>query len=417
MDTGYTDRVLYAEKVWEVAWRRGSLESNYSRSSVKAVRKNTARGWIIISGPSSMKWDELLHRLQRISSHIKPKSLESVRLYNGKVMLGQHSSSPEEELFKIISRASGLLEEKGVSGEVIATYYETIRKIEHSSGVAEEYKSACELYVFAEIVAGGKRSVGSVMYSWIWGPAALSGKELEKLVDRAVNRALAGLKAKQMSPLEWGRIDTVLSSEASAALLHEISHLLEADQPEHFRRNTRITSEDIIVRDDPYQPTSPASRAFDDEAVQTVRRTLVENGVVVDNLHTLETAYLENSKPGSAYGLFHKPKALHTNLVVEPGDWREREIIEETKRGVFIDSVISAEIRGNIITIIPETAWLIEKGEISKPVLLEKVKIPVPQGLYTISAIGKNLSRRISYEKRYVVSESAPWIRLQAYVS
>ena len=415
--TLYMDRIVYRERVWEAAWRRGSFEFNESSGGARGVRIATPRGWIVVSGPRTAEWRELEEKAERLAGSARGKPrLAEARLFRGRSLLAKPPSNPEEDLLTLILRAGGLLEEKGLSGEVVAMLVDSSRTIEHPEGEARERSIYTELYVYAELQDGSRRAVGSASTAWLGGPGELKGRELEELVERAARRAVYTFKARALTPFEAGRHEVILGSEAAAAFFHELTHLLEADQPEHLRPGTRVSNLSITLRDDPFTPGSPASRLFDDQAVTTSRRVLVEDGVVVGLLHTRDTAALIPGRPGSARGLFHAPKAMHTNLIVSPGDWSEKEMVEETRKGILIDGVVSAEFSSGTVRIVPEEAWRIEKGEVKHPLRVAEVKLPLVKSLVTLTAMGKKLRRRHSYEKKHVTVEATPWVKLQAYV-
>ncbi|MEM1619218.1 MAG: TldD/PmbA family protein [Fervidicoccaceae archaeon] len=417
----YRDRVEYSESVLEIAWRRGDVEVNESRSSARAVRLATNRGWVICSTTRPVAWDVLEEEALRLAGSERAESsaeLAEASLYVGRVMLGESSADPLGEGMRAVDLARALLEEKGLTGEVVLVFSETERRLEHPSGSASERKTLSELYVYADARLEGSRAVGSAHAAVLGPPSKISPKSVESLVEKAARRALWGLRAKKLSPLERGPKTVLLMGEASAAFFHELSHLLEADVPEHIALGTLVSSKSLTVYDDPFDPESPASVFFDDEAVSARKRTLVEDGVAVGLLHTRETASLHGDAPGSARGLFHRPKAMQSTIVVSSGDnWRESEIVEETRSGLLIDGVVEAELRGGTVRLVPEEAWIVAKGEVREPIKLEELKLPLLHSLTRIDAVGRAAYLRASYEKKHLVAERAPWVRTVAYVA
>jgi len=319
------ERIALREKVWEAAWRYGSLELNTNSGVVRGVRIATSSGWAIYSARGGRSWRELEEKAGLIRRRLRGSMrLVGVDKYDGRVTLGVVGGDPEDSILDAAARMGGLLEEKGLKGEIIVVVNDASKRIEHEAGVAEERRAVTEIYVYADARIRGRRSIGSSAHIMLGGPEGISGRLAESLVEKAAHRAVYGLKAEPLGPLDKGKYEVILAGEASAAFLHELGHLLEADQPGHLKRGVRISNLSIAIRDDPFTPGSPASRAFDDEAVSSTRRVLVEDGIVEDLLHTRETAYRLSGKPGSARGLFHIPKAMHTTLILEPGDWRGR---------------------------------------------------------------------------------------------
>ena len=175
------------------------------------------------------------------------------------------------------------------------------------------------------------------------------------------------------------------------------------------------------MSDDPLLELSPAKRLFDDEGVSSRAKELVVEGVVKELLHTRASAGKAlrvgfNATPGQARGLFHPPKAMHSTLVIAPGDWRLKEIIEETRKGIYVKGLIRAELYEGVVSVIPENAWLIERGEVRDPILLRRIKIPLIKGLRSVDAISRSLKLRHSYEKGHIVAEVSPAIRILGYV-
>ena len=415
----YKDRVEYQERVVNAAWRGGSVETNESRSSVRGVRVLGESGWTIYSTTEQLRWEQLEERIKAIAQAIgreRARKPAHVPLHTGRVVLGRPTSEPVAECLRVTSIARSILQEKGLTGEIIVVYSETQRTIIHTEGASQEEKTMSELYIFAEARVEGARYVGSSSAAWLGSPAQISAKDIEVLVEKAARRSVGAMRAKKISPLERGAKTVIFAEEASAAFFHELAHMLEADNPEHIKPGTLVSTTSLQIKDDPFSEASPASMVFDDEAVPTRKRSLIEDGVVVGLLHTRETASIYGDHPGSARGLFHKPKAMHTTLVIGGGDWREGEIVEETRDGILVDGVVRAELYGGIVRLVPEEAWIVSKGEVREPVRIEEVRIPLIKALTSIDAVGRRKHLRVSYEKKYVVAEKSPWIRTVAYI-
>jgi predicted Zn-dependent protease len=163
------------------------------------------------------------------------------------------------------------------------------------------------------------------------------------------------------------------------------------------------------------QTLAPTLRFFDDEGVTTQKRVIIDEGRLVDMHHTRSTAGRYGSSPGSAYGLFHRPVGFHTTLIVEPGDWGENEIVEETRHGLYVQGVAMALTEKGYIRIVPEAVYTIKRGEIADLVSVKAIKIPLYK-LRTMHAITKTRKLRVSREKEWIVAELSPRVMLEAYV-
>ena len=415
----YMDKVYYQERVIEVAWRGGSVETNVASSFVKGVRLFRDGCWGIASSQGeNININELKERALKnlrlclqVSRH-NIGELAEARTYKGKVILGK-----ESDLDKLYALIENIVSRTYNVSEVIVTNYSFCRAIEGEGEYCEEHKNVVELILSIRIKGSYREGVGSTSIAFTGNVGDLSRKKVEELIRIAEDRASANARAKILDPFSRGKWTIILDPECSGTLFHELAHLLEADSSKHFKPGTRITTMDLDLYDDPLYPWSPSIRFFDDERVSTFKRSLVEDGVVIDLLHTRYTAsFYEDARPGSSRGLFHVPKAMHTTLVVKPGDWRFNEIIEEAKKALLVSGVIKAELYEGIISIIPEAAWIIEEGELKRPVVVRYVKIPLVSVLSKISAMSRDMRLRYSYEKGHLVAEVSPYVRLEGYV-
>ncbi len=398
----YYDLVVYEEEIVEAAFREGSLEVNELRARVVGARAYRGGGWGIASKQGfDAKPEDLVEKALKLARPGKGR-LREAKMWSGSASIGSPPRSSDDVL--------GIAEALASMGCVEAIVTAVRCRREQWSPV-EGWK-ACEDKCVYEVLVSVREgtAVGSAGLAYAGRLEDLGERDLRRLVERASMRAKAAAHAKPLNPVSRGRWTVILAPEAAAALLHELAHMLEEDAS-HLPLGTRLTTASLSIKDDPFAAWSPAQRFFDDEGVACTRRELVADGEVVGLLGTRET-----ETPGSARGLFHRPKAMHTSLRASPGDWRFKEMIEETKKGIMVDGVIRCElVDGKLVVMIPEAAWIIEKGEVKEPVKLVRLSLPLLVSLSTIDAVGRELERRHSYEKGHLVAEEAPALRLQAY--
>ena len=414
----YEDFIEYSERVVEVAYRRGSLEVNMASSRVYGVRVFSNGVWSIVSTQDEkevnikeLKERALKNVKRMLAFKTEGEELIEVDQFTGNVTVGEESSIDDLEdlVLKIVNMIG--------DAEVVVTMSSRSRIIHGDWGKASDKIVTYELYVYP-IISYGKLMVTAGVSSAFSGRLKdLTYKHVSSIVDEARERVNAKVQAKKLSPLSRGRTVVVLDSEVTGGLFHEVSHLLEGDSASGLSRGMRLSTLRLDIYDDPLFLWSPAYRVFDDEAVRCRRKALVEDGEVHERLHTrLSASKSAEETPGNARGLFHKPKAMHSTLVIHPGDWRFKEIIEETKRGFLIKGLVKAELQNGVVIIVPEATWSIEKGEVKEPIKIRNVIIPLFTGLTRISAMGRSLKLRHSYEKGHLVAEVAPEIRTEAYV-
>ncbi|AEM38150.1 hypothetical protein Pyrfu_0278 [Pyrolobus fumarii 1A] len=391
----YRDRVYLRTRVAEAAYRLGSVELNVSEDCWEAVRVYDG-AWRIRSWRCDSK--PLKEPTPRGKGELKEAVLFTGRVEGAKIQL-----DPLE--------LEAVIEEAGRSAkcptEIVASLVCFEKRINHADGAAEY--THCYIDVIISI-AYGRLSVSDRIAT----TDAQSLRLLPHIVERMCEKAtLASKSLKSISPMDAGRWSVILAGSAAGSLIHEIGHALEGDWGARLPTGAQIAPESFSLRDEPYNTLAPYNHPFDDEAVVAASRTLVHMGVVKEHLGTRWSA---SGKPGSARGLFHPPKALHAVLVLSTGDWREQEIIEETRRGVLVETVHSAFLDNNVVTIIPELAWLVDHGEIVSAIRLNRIRLRLGKELMTIDALGRQLWTRFTTEKGHPQVELAPTIRLQAYV-
>ncbi len=390
----YRDVVEFSSRVAEVAYRDGSLEWNVDSGCWRGVRELRDGRWVIRSWPCSTG-----ERLPEPAGRL-PRGVQYAGAWRGAVL----------DVEEAASRLWGLLEGLslgGCSAELVASIGCYARRIVHPSGEARhEY---CLVDLLLGVVYGGV-SVSDRLGAVSLGELLAAPRLLEGMCEKA---RLASRSLRSISPMEAGRWSVVLVGSAAASLIHELAHLLEGDA-RHLPLGARIAPEDFRLRDEPGRSGSPYSHVFDDEGVVAASRTLVAMGEVRGYLGV---SWRGVGEPGSARGLFHPPKAMHTVLVLDPGDWRDGEIIEETRRGVLVETLHEAHVdEHGVITLVPELAWRIEHGEIVSALRVTRIRLRVSKELASIDALGRRLWPRLSTEKNHVQVEYAPSIRLEAYV-
>lgn len=422
----YCDAAEVTVETTEVAYRGLGVEYNRHVDQVSVARVLYHGVWGIASRCGS--WvPELLteaHRMARVSAVTTP--LGRVHMAESRTVRGVFRSRPVvpdlDELVALVQylhdRVREQVRDLNPIVEVILTGLRYRKYYTNSDGTSvTEYRELLDITIYA--TAGRVTASAGVALA---RDLEYVKRYCEELAREVAERLRALTQAKVLNPLRRGeRFDLVLRPELAGALLHEVAHLLEADRAVVLSRRPllgyRISVEDLTVVDDPTLEWAAGSYVVDDEGVPARPKTLIENGVVVNLLHTRWTAhYLRTSPTGNARGLFTVPKPMQSNLLVKPGDWRVKEMIEETRRGFLLEGLVRAELTpDNTVVLYPELAWYIEDGEVRHPVKIEKVMVPVTEALTNIEGIGRELGYRTSLEKGYYVSEVVPHLKVRNY--
>ncbi len=395
----YVDIVHYRHVVYEAAYRAGSVELNVDEGCWEGFRVYKSGSWRIRSAPCG-----------KLRSKPRPSRGDGLR--DAVLYAGVYEHRPirleADELLGAVEASGASCSETGCTCEAILEYVEGERRIEHYEGEAIHRFS----YLAATLGAvAGAATVSDTLPVSSEAELRLLPRIARVLCEKA-RMAARGLK--RLSPMESGRWSVVLVGTAAAVLAHELAHLLAGDRGPRLPLGARIAPEELSMRDEPGYAQAPYHHVFDDEAVVAARRSLVALGEVRGYLGV---RWRGVGEPGSARGLFQPPIAMHTVLVLEAGDWRDSEIVEETRRGVLVETVAEAWVDENgVITMIPELAWLVEGGEVVGALRFSRLRLRAQRELATIDALGRRLWARFAREKGQPLVELAPSIRLQAYV-
>jgi len=154
----------------------------------------------------------------------------------------------------------------------------------------------------------------------------------------------------------------------------------------------QVASEVLTVYDDPRNRGLAGARSFDDEGIPTMSKPLVERGVLRTFLHNTKTAAKMKTKTTGNAG-WVSPHAW--NLRVKPGDYKLEEMIREVKRGVLITNNwytrLQSYVEGIFSTIARDAAFLIENGEIVRPVEKFRIADTFPRLLKNIAALTREI--------------------------
>ncbi|ADM28624.1 peptidase U62 modulator of DNA gyrase [Ignisphaera aggregans DSM 17230] len=416
----YRDTVIYSEKIVELAYRDGSMELNKLSAKVIGYRANVNGCWYIVSMQNGDDPSILREKLDRkIRYDYICGEFAEAELFKGHVEIGREFPD-EDELHSEIKNLC--LETKALEDvrcEAVLTMRNTSKVIERENGDrAVEHRKIIdiEISMLGKTVYGVPFLAASRRALIPWSKTDVI-KILDGIFRETHDKLRSSSGVKGLKPYLYGKTSIVLSKQSTAMLIHEISHLLDASHIYSAKViGTQLASKDVELYDDPHDYEAPSIRFFDDEGVRTRKRSLIEEGVVRDLHHTRVTAKSFGSEPGSAYGLFSRPIPFHSVLILKPGDWKDKEIIEETRNGFYVNEISMATLEKGYIRLIPEMLYLIENGELKESVAAHEIKIPFI-ALRSINAISRDLGLNISIEKGFIVAEKAPTIRLEGYIS
>jgi TldD protein len=230
-------------------------------------------------------------------------------------------------------------------------------------------------------------------------------KLMEKNPDEAAKdvteKASALLKAQQVP---GGRYTVVADPEHIGVFAHEaLGHAAEADfviTGESIlagKLGEKIGSDAVTVCDDPTFPEGFGSFKYDSEGTPAKKRVIVEKGVLREYILNKEAAAKLKLPPNGgarAQGYSFRPIPRMSNTYISPGHFSFEELIEDVSSGIYVRGT-----RGGQVNIAmgsfqfnAQEAFMIEKGEITKPLLDVSLSGLTLEALQNIDAVGKDFS-------------------------
>lgn len=229
--------------------------------------------------------------------------------------------------------------------------------------------------------------------------------EIPKEIEALRNNVKHGTNLKK------GVYDVVCSPEIIGIAVHEsVGHPYEADRilgreaaqaGESFitknMLSTKIGSEMVTVVDNPTLPNSYGFYLYDDEGVKTGESILINKGKINEFLHNRDSSAEMNLKSNAfarANSYANEPLVRMANTYLKPGRAKEEELIKDIKKGVYLknfmewnidDKRYNAKYTGN-------EAYLIENGEITKPVKHPVLEITTPKFWSSIDLVSNDLN-------------------------
>ena len=195
------------------------------------------------------------------------------------------------------------------------------------------------------------------------------------VAEKATRQALGFLGGK---PLPTAKLPVVLAPLAADSL---VMTLISAANAESIQRNRSflvgkqgetIASEHLTVREDPFIPAGISSMPADGEGVPKQARTLIDRGVLTTYLHNSYTAHkagVDNTAHALRGGYDAGVGIGPSNLLMQPGDRTEAELIAEIDEGLYInDAGLSADSISGDLSATVDFGCKIEKGRLTHPV-------------------------------------------------
>jgi len=238
---------------------------------------------------------------------------------------------------------------------------------------------------------------------WWTGHRFVSGLDSPESVGaEAARRTLAKLGAEK---IETGELPIVFDPDAGRAIVRLLigvisggsiyrksSYLLD-------REGTEVASALVNIVDDPLIPRAPGSRPYDGDGLPSRKNSLVEAGVLktylLDVYAARKLGRVSNGCAGRSVG--GAPHVTTSNLIMQPGKTDPKAIIKDVKRGLYVTEMMGFGFNGVTGDFSRGAGgFLIENGELTKPVTEITISANLDEILKRIDVVGSDLDMRSS---------------------
>jgi len=243
---------------------------------------------------------------------------------------------------------------------------------------------------------------GSKMFSGVdmgW-TRQLDRTLFEKVGRSAKEHAIRGLRQTKIDtgdlPVVWDPLaigfvlSTAIGGGANAESVQRKRSYLAG------RLGEKIGSESLTIVDDPTVEWAVGSYAFDGEGTPAFAKQLVKKGELKSYLHDSYTAGKDsvestgNSSRGGIMWSFRRPPSISSsNLVVAEGDSSIQEMLEETRKGVYLrltydyPNLATGEFSGLMME-----SFRIDKGELGESIQQATIGVGLLELFSRIDMVG-----------------------------
>lgn len=228
----------------------------------------------------------------------------------------------------------------------------------------------------------------------------LEDVDVGTLCQKAAKTALSKLGGE---PAPTGVYPVVFDPEAMSSLLETFSDIFSGEDAQKGlsrlgdRLGQQVAAPMVNVVDDPAHPENPVPMAFDAEGSPTVKKYVIQNGVLNTLLHNLKTANVAGVQTtgNGAKGRYDSPVGIAPfTMYLEPGDHSRQQLLELAGKGVYIRTLSGLHAGANAVTgdfSLQSEGYLIENGQLTDHVKSFTVAGNFYDLLENITALGNDL--------------------------
>jgi TldD protein len=286
--------------------------------------------------------------------------------------------------------------------DTFASYREVLTKVEinNSFGTSiEETTPRTSVFCYVISREGANMQTGFKSVGNVAGYELVDAIQLEKFSVKAAETAVKLLDAH---PPPRGTFTVVVDPDVGGLFVHEaFGHNSEGDlvfggqSIISDKIGQKVASDFVSIWDDP-TVNKNGHFIYDHEGTKAEPHLIVDKGILIGYLHSLESAAKLGGKPqGSARAQNqHSPPIIRmSNTYFAAGDMSLEEVLEDIKMGIFLSGSQYGyvETQKGQFTCKAEQGWIIEKGELTehlRDVAINGLTLDV---LKNVTAVGKEL--------------------------
>lgn len=271
------------------------------------------------------------------------------------------------------------------SGGILFTKFEDVYLVSSEGPFGVDSRAAVELSIraFAQREASGHGvECSSTLKNFHPARAGAKAGEIAKLAkDSKVGDE--GVYDIIFDPLIFGSFLALWGQMASAfnILVQSSIFVNKLDQ--------KVAPDIVTIKDNPAAYSLP-NRVFDDEGVPTKENVFIDHGVLKTYLHNTSTAKMFKTETTGNAGLV---APTPWNVEMEDGEMSKDELFKETRKGLYLTNTwytrFQNYLKGDFSTIPRDGIFLIENGEITRPLKDLRISDNVLSMLQNITGISQ----------------------------
>ena len=309
-----------------------------------AVTNDISQSSLSAAAESAVKIAKVAKDRAKVKFKISPAKVErAVEVYRCEVRPSEVCVEDKVALATALDKSMKSSDPRIVSTNARYDDFEGERVVANSLGTlvraSEAWTlAACSAWAKSDgVIQRGHSAAGSV-----GGYELMRTEAVATLGETASGQALRLLDSK-CAPA--GKSVCILDNKMTGLLAHEaMGHACEADSilagasVLEGRLGERVAAPEVTLVDDPTIESTFGHFSYDWEGVRARKHVLIDEGVLREYLHNLESSSRMGVEPNGAsrahtYGF--TPVVRMSNTFIGPGDWGKDELIEDTKEGLL----------------------------------------------------------------------------------